>query len=165
MKLNRLMSITAAATLLASCGGNGGGPVDPNDNPLEVNKAGTITSNETWSTDSIYVLNGRVVVDANAVLTIEPGTIVKGAQGDGANASALIIAQGGQLNATGTANAPIIFTSELDNIDVGEFMGTNLDETDNGLWGGLIDPLQTSPSRWYSSRNSMNLGSGPRAIQ
>jgi len=138
MKLNRLMSITAAATLLASCGGNGGGPVDPNDNPLEVNKAGTITSNETWSTDSIYVLNGRVVVDANAVLTIEPGTIVKGAQGDGANASALIIAQGGQLNATGTANAPIIFTSELDNIDVGEFMGTNLDETDNGLWGGLI---------------------------
>lgn len=132
------MIIAAATTLFAACEGNGGEPVDPNLNPLEVNKAGILTADETWSGDSIYVLNGRVVVPAGVELTIEPGTIVKGKEGDGANASTLIIAQGGVLNAQGTESAPIIMTSILDNITVGESAGTNLDQTDAGLWGGLI---------------------------
>ncbi len=68
--------------MLASCGGNGGGPVDPNLNPLEVNKAGVLSANETWSGDSIYVLNGRVVVPEGIELTIEPGTIIKGKEGE-----------------------------------------------------------------------------------
>ncbi len=130
--------MAAATTLFAACEGNGGEPVDPNLNPLEVNKAGILTADETWSGDSIYVLNGRVVVPAGVELTIEPGTIVKGKEGDGANASTLIIAQGGVLNAQGTESAPIIMTSILDNITVGESAGTNLDQTDAGLWGGLI---------------------------
>ncbi|MGB1552520.1 MAG: hypothetical protein ACPG86_06585, partial [Schleiferiaceae bacterium] len=138
MKLNKLMTIAAAATLLAACDGNGGGGTDPNVNPLEVNKAGVLTASETWSGDSIYVLNGRVVVPAGVELTIEPGTIIKGKEGDGANASTLIIAQGGKIDAQGTESAPIIMTSVLDNITVGQQAGTNLDETDAGLWGGLI---------------------------
>jgi len=138
MKFNNLLIIAAATTLFAACEGNGGGPVDPNLNPLEVKKAGILTADETWSGDSIYVLNGRVVVPAGIKLTIEPGTIVKGKEGDGANASTLIIAQGGKLMAQGTESAPIIMTSILDNITVGESAGTNLDQTDAGLWGGLI---------------------------
>jgi hypothetical protein len=138
MKLNKLMTIAAAATLLAACDGNGGGGTDPNVNPLEVNKAGVLSASETWSGDSIYVLNGRVVVPAGVELTIEPGTIIKGKEGDGANASTLIIAQGGMIDAQGTESAPIIMTSVLDNITVGQQAGTNLDETDAGLWGGLI---------------------------
>jgi hypothetical protein len=138
MKLIKLVILTAAATLFAACEGNGGGPVDPNLNPLEVNKAGVLTVSETWSGDSIYVLNGRVVVPAGVELTIEPGTIIKGKEGDGANASTLIIAQGGMIDAQGTESAPIIMTSVLDNITVGQQAGTNLDETDAGLWGGLI---------------------------
>ena len=138
MKFNKLMIIVAAASFLAACDGNGGGPVDPNLNPLEVSKAGVLAGNETWSGDSIYVLNGRVVVPAGVELTIEPGTIIKGKEGDGANASTLIIAQGGKLNAQGTESAPIIMTSVLDNITVGQQAGTNLDQTDAGLWGGLI---------------------------
>src|SRR5210317_2125335 len=138
MKFYNLMIIAAATTLFAACEGNGGEPVDPNVNPLEVNKAGVLTASETWSGDSIYVLNGRVVGPAGVELTIEPGTIVKGKEGDGANASTLIIAQGGVLNAQGTESAPIIMTSVLDNITVGESAGTNLDQTDAGLWGGLI---------------------------
>jgi hypothetical protein len=138
MKRIKLAILTAAATLFAACEENGGGPVDPNLNPLEVNKAGVLTASETWSGDSIYVLNGRVVVPAGVELTIEPGTIIKGKEGDGANASTLIIAQGGMIDAQGTESAPIIMTSVLDNITVGQQAGTNLDETDAGLWGGLI---------------------------
>ncbi len=99
---------------------------------------GSITSNTTWTNDNVYELKGRVVVDNNAVLTIEAGTIIKGQEGTGTNASALIIARGAQIVANGTASSPIIFTSVLDNIEKGQTSGTNLDETDNGKWGGLI---------------------------
>ena len=137
MKLNKLFAFAAAATILASCGGT-----DPNPNPvdpsIEVPKAGVIATSETWSADSIYILNGRVVVGDGATLTIEAGTIIKGKEGDGANASCLIVGKGGMLNAQGTAESPIVMTSVLDNINVGQRNGSNLDETDKGLWGGLI---------------------------
>lgn len=101
-------------------------------------KAGAITSNETWTANNIYKLVGKVVVEDGVTLTIEAGTIIKGAQGTGTLASALVVAQGGMINAVGTAALPIIFTSVLDNIQPGQLSGTNLDETDQGLWGGLI---------------------------
>ena len=103
-----------------------------------VTKAGLISKNETWSADSVYYLGGKVVVPAGVTLTIQPGTIIKGKQGTGSLASALIIAQGGKLMAEGTADKPIIFTSELDNIKTGETFGTNLQKTDNQKWGGLV---------------------------
>ncbi|MDC3252744.1 hypothetical protein OAU25_00680 [Crocinitomicaceae bacterium] len=103
-----------------------------------VTKAGSITSNETWTSDKIYKLIGKVVVDAGVTLTIQPGTIIKGEQGTGTLASALIVAQGGKINAVGTASQPIIFTSILDNIEIGGLTGTNLSETDQGLWGGVV---------------------------
>ena len=40
--------------------------------------------------------------------------------------------------AEGTATSPIIFTSVLDNIEIGQTQGSNLDETQVGLWGGLL---------------------------
>lgn len=101
-------------------------------------KSGEISSDETWTADKIYQLNGRVFVTAGATLTIEPGTIIKGAEGAGANASALIIARGAKIMAEGTAAKPIVFTTVLDNIKVGETEGSNLDETDAGKWGGVI---------------------------
>ena len=103
-----------------------------------VTKAGAITSNETWTSDKMYKLVGKVVVDAGVTLTIQPGTIIKGEQGTGTLASALVVAQGGKINAVGTASQPIIFTSILDNIQIGGLTGTNLSETDQGLWGGII---------------------------
>ena len=138
MKLNKIYAIASIAALCVACEGNGDGTTNPTGNPLEVMKSGVLAVNETWSTDSIYVLNGRVVVPAGIELTIQPGTIIKGKEGDGANASTLIIAQGGSIDARGTESAPIIMTSVLDNITVGQQAGTNLDETDAGLWGGLI---------------------------
>lgn len=100
--------------------------------------AGAITSNTTWTNDRVWVMVGKVVVESGVTLTIEPGTIIKGAEGTGTLASALVVARGGMINACGTASEPIIFTSVLDNIAVGQLTGTNLTETDQGLWGGLI---------------------------
>ncbi|MGB1184561.1 MAG: hypothetical protein ACPG4S_05300, partial [Schleiferiaceae bacterium] len=137
MKLNKILAAAFAASILASCGGGGTDP-KPVDPSLVVVKSGLIQANETWSADSIYQLNGRVVVDAGVTLTVEAGTIIKGEEGDGANASVLIVGKGGMIDAQGTAESPIVMTSVLDNIAVGQRNGSNLDETDNGLWGGLI---------------------------
>ncbi len=97
-----------------------------------------ITSDVTWSGDSIYVLAGRIVVESGATLTIEAGSIVKGQAGSGANATALIIARGGTLNAVGTASSPIVMTSVADEITIGEVSSPNLSSDLIGLWGGLI---------------------------
>jgi hypothetical protein len=99
---------------------------------------GAISQNTTWTSDKIYQLNQKVVVEAGVTLTINPGTIIKGTAGTGSLASALIIARGGKINAVGNEQSPIIFTSTSDNIDAGETAGTNLTENDRGLWGGLI---------------------------
>ncbi len=101
-------------------------------------KSGLLVSDETWTNDRIYILQGKVIVDNGVTLTIEPGTIIKGAKGTGSLAAALIVARGGKLMAEGTADEPIIFTALDDNIEVGQSAGSNLDETINAQWGGLI---------------------------
>lgn len=113
--------------------GNGSGG---NENIVDI--TGAITTNTTWTNDNCYVLNQKVVVENGATLTIEAGTIIKGTPGSGSLASALIIARDAKINAVGTPNQPIIFTSTTDNIEIGSTAGTNLDENDRGLWGGLI---------------------------
>lgn len=101
-------------------------------------KSGSITSSETWTSNNIYELEGKVVVESGATLTIEAGAIVKGQEGQETNASALIVAKGGKLMAIGTAADPIIFTSILDNIEFGQKVGSNLTKTDNQKWGGIV---------------------------
>ncbi|MEE4116634.1 MAG: hypothetical protein V2I37_10720 [Marinilabiliaceae bacterium] len=103
-----------------------------------VSVAQNIDADQTWTADKVYILEGRIAVLDGATLTIEAGTIIKGNQGSGPNATALMIARGGKLNANGTANAPIIFTSIADDILPGELVGTTMDPTLNGLWGGLL---------------------------
>jgi len=100
-------------------------------------KSGSLTADETWTNDRIYFLEGKVVVPDGVTLTIEAGTIIKGKEGQETLASALVVARGGKLIAVGTADMPIIFTSELDNIALGEKVGTNLTRTDNEKWGGV----------------------------
>ena len=117
---------------------------DPNDPcvyaPDEdyISVSSNITSNTTWTTGNIYVLTERIAVESGATLTIEPGVIVKGEAGTGANATALIIARGASIDAQGTAAQPIIFTSIADEIQPGQVASPNLEPTLNGLWGGLI---------------------------
>jgi hypothetical protein len=93
-----------------------------------------IQGNTVWTSDNEYVLNGLVFVEEGETLTIEPGTVIKGKPGQGADASALVVARGGKIFAEGTANAPIIFTAEEDNVNDPEDFGS----TDRGMWGGVI---------------------------
>jgi len=97
-----------------------------------------IDADVTWTSDNIYILDGRIAVLDGATLTIEEGTVIKAREGSGTNAKALLIARGGKLNALGTAAAPIIFTSIADQILPGEIVSPNVDPTTNGLWGGVI---------------------------
>src|SRR4028119_503940 len=83
-----------------------------------------ITTNTTWTNNNIYLLNGIVYVNSGVTLTIEPGTIIKGSF---ANQGALVIRQGGRINAAGTPTQPIVFTSEKP-----------AGMRQPGDWGGLI---------------------------
>jgi len=91
-------------------------------------------SNVVSTSDNTYILNGSVFIDDGASLTIEAGTVVKGAPGQGENASALIVARGGRIFANGTRQAPIVFTCEAD--DVNDPFDLPLDT--RGQWGGVI---------------------------
>ena len=88
----------------------------------------------TWTADNEYILDGYVYIEAGGKLTIEAGTVIKGLESPTTNdaASALIITKDAQIFAVGTATNPIIFTTSEDD---GSFV---LDETDSGLWGGLV---------------------------
>ncbi len=94
--------------------------------------------NITWTSDHQYLLDGYVFVDSGASLTIEAGTVIKGLSGNhissGDPASALIVVPTAKIYANGTEFAPIIFTAELDDVND----PYDLDETDRGLWGGVI---------------------------
>lgn len=86
----------------------------------------------TWTKNKLYLIEGFVFVNDGQVLTIEQGTVVRFKTGQGSAASALIVARGGKIYATGTESEPIIFTVEGDDL-----MGSvPVDAT--GLWGGLI---------------------------
>jgi len=123
--------------------------------PVSENKVITenITKNTTWYSDTVYQLGGRITVTDGVTLTIEPGTVIKGEAGTGANATALLIARGGKIIAEGTPQLPIIFTSIADEItpeqvSTGDFKSPNLDPTVSGLWGGVIVLGHSKISYW-----------------
>ena len=97
-----------------------------------VSDDGSGTGTTTWTADNTYILDGFVFVNSGQALTIEAGTVVKGMSGTGADASALIVARGGQIFANGTAEAPIVFTFEEDALD------GSTPYNERGRWGGVI---------------------------
>lgn len=149
MKFNKsyLVAALAAVVLLASCKkDDDDDDTTPTPMPVPTGNivvSSNITSNTTWTAGNVYQLGGRITVTDGATLTIEPGVIIKGEAGTGSNATALLVARGGRLNANGTAALPIIFTSVADEITPeqvasGDFASPNLDPTVNGLWGGVL---------------------------
>ncbi|MDF7816101.1 Ig-like domain repeat protein [Runella sp. MFBS21] len=105
----------------------------PSRTPVDVR--GVITGNVTWTKDKIYKLIGFVRVGADTTetfsstaatgtLTIEPGTVIIG---DRASKGTLIIQRGSKIIANGTADAPIVFTSERP-----------IGQRESGDWGGLV---------------------------
>lgn len=71
-----------------------------------VEVGGAITADTSWTKDKTYLLRDFVAV-RGATLTIEPGTVIYGAE----NRSTLFITRTGKIQADGTRLRPIIFTS------------------------------------------------------
>ncbi len=90
----------------------------------QIIKSGNITANETWTNNNIYLLSGWVYIKAGATVTIQPGTVIKG---DFLTQGALIVERDGKLIADGTAEQPIVFTSQK-----------SVGQRSYGDWGGLI---------------------------
>lgn len=94
---------------------------------------GSLEGNVTWTADKIYKLVGFVRVGQEEVfgtitktgtLTIEAGTTIIG---DRATKGTLVVQRGSKIIANGTADKPIVFTSER-----------NPGEREAGDWGGLV---------------------------
>lgn len=119
-----ILLLLAAVLALGACRKE---TVDPD--PIDTVKqpeviSGEITANKTLTADRVWILNGFVIVKNSAVLTIEPGTVIKGGVGQ---KSALIIDKGSKLIADATKERPIIFTS-----------GKDAGSRAPGDWGGVI---------------------------
>lgn len=118
----------------------------------------TLSANQTWTKDNVYIMKDRVYVPNGITLTIEAGTKIyssvdnKGTT-DGANATdddsvgVLIIARGGQLFARGTEAEPIVFgpIQSLEAIrnqdspfDPDTVVGPAPTVNSTALWGGVI---------------------------
>src|SRR5262245_20269429 len=101
---------------------------DPQQNPSNNGLAkitGNITSNRTFSKDTVYTLSGYIKVTNGATLTIQAGTTIIG--NTTVLGSSLWILRGAKINAVGTAAAPILFTS-----------ARSSGNRKPGDWGGLI---------------------------
>jgi len=99
--------------------------VDPGDDIVVL--TGTIVDNLTLTADKEYLLRGGVFVGNGTdmtVLTIEPGTVI---YGESATNGMLVVNRGSRIMAEGTAQAPIVMTSDKAVGDRGR-----------SDWGGLI---------------------------
>ncbi|MES2429942.1 MAG: hypothetical protein V4556_03335 [Bacteroidota bacterium] len=81
---------------------------------------GRITANRTLKADFTYKLRGLVYVTNGAILTIEPGTKIVGETG---KTGGLIITRSSKINAEGTLEKPIVFTSEAATPQRGDWAG------------------------------------------
>jgi hypothetical protein len=126
--MKRISLIAFAAILLATgCrkievdgdGDNNNGGTGTTDNIL---LSGRISSDRTLQTGKTYTLRGIVYVVDGAKLTIEPGVTV---QGEKSSRGTLVITRGTQIIANGTADKPVVFTSDQANPVRGD-------------WGGVV---------------------------
>jgi hypothetical protein len=103
--------------------------------------AGNISTDTKLLKRNIYLLQGPVYVNNNAVLTIEPGTVIIGDFGSGA---ALVITKGAKIMADGLETDPIVFTSSRSLKKPGD-------------WGGIII-LGDAPINKFGGVSSVNYG-------
>lgn len=98
-------------------------------------KDADLSGDTRWTANNTYLLDGFVYLETGT-LTIDPGTVIKGkaTPSTGDNASALIITRDAKIMAEGTAQLPIIFTAEDDDLSD----PADLTHEDRGLWGGVI---------------------------
>jgi hypothetical protein len=124
-----LEAVAGVAPAVPLCGQSSGGAPTPIDCPGgTADVSANITRNQLWPASCAIFLDGTIFVQPGVELTIEPGTVVKGRKNShDASPSALIFRRGARINAVGTADAPIVFTSD-------QPAGTR----SKGDWGGVM---------------------------
>ena len=85
---------------------------------------GRISADTLLRKENTYILKGLVYMVGNKTMTIQAGTTIKGSF-SGTDVAALIITRGSKINAIGTPDAPIVFTSSAPNPQSGD-------------WGGIV---------------------------
>lgn len=103
-----------------------------------------ITTNTTWTSGNTYLLVGNIAVTSGNVLTIQPGTVIRG---DKNSKACLIISAGAQINAQGTATNPIVFTSNEDSRLPADWGGVVL--LGNGVINTACATCATAPNKNY----------------
>lgn len=98
---------------------------DAVEEPTEVDVTANIVSDTRWTADKTWILKGFIKVGNGATLTIDKGTRIVGDYET--LGSSLFVMRGARIVAEGTADEPIVFTSER---PVGQ--------RQPGDWGGLI---------------------------
>ncbi len=87
---------------------------------------GTISSNRTFFTDTLYTIDGIVRVNGGATLTIQPGTRIEGKKvSTSGSPSAIYIERDGFIVAIGEPARPIVMTCDAA-------------VKTKGCWGGLV---------------------------
>ncbi len=106
--------------------------------------AGNISANTKLVKRNIYLLQGPVYLINNAVLTIEPGTVILC---DATSKAALIVTKGSKLIADGLETDPIVFTSNKSTRKAGD-------------WGGIVI-LGEAPINKFGNASSVNYDLNP----
>ena len=82
MKKLILSAAVIASMLAASCSDDDDVIVEPlppeGTEGEEITVSGTIEEDTEWTKENVYILDGKVVVDGGATLTIGAGTVIKG---------------------------------------------------------------------------------------
>ncbi|MCK9351449.1 MAG: matrixin family metalloprotease [Candidatus Paceibacterota bacterium] len=93
--------------------------------------SGNISVNTTWTTaGSVYVVESDVTINSGVTLTIDPGVVVKFK----ATTTSMIV--DGTVNANGTENSPVYFTSYKDDTVGGDTDGVSA-PVQPGNWGRI----------------------------
>lgn len=105
-------------------------------------KSGTISSSETWSGG--ILLQGTVIVESGATVTVTPGTAIFGQRG-----SSIFFKQGSKLVSNGTAADPICWSSAA-------ALGSRFP----GDWGGIVVIGTSGASRSSNTEGTSPVGYG-----
>ena len=114
------MALLAGMTLFAACSNDETSNNGDNGIADGTTLSGTVTEDVTLKSGNTYKLSGAYTVEEGATLNIEPGVKLIAVYDD--NVDYILIKQGAKINAKGTADAPIIMTSEKE---------------EAGAWGGI----------------------------
>ncbi len=120
---------------------------DPKNPSSEL--SGSITDARNLDASTTYFLNGPLIVENGATLTIPAGTTIKAREGFN---SYILVLQGGRINVNGTAEKPVKMTADKDNAEAGYWGGLII----NGkapLSGGTIGSTEISSQYQYGGTN------------